>query len=109
MAYEQNKQYEQKPNTGNLWLNRKKEGKQPDHQGDLYLSREFLMDMLSSQKEDLIKVQIASWLYVSKAGNEYQALQVSEPYVKDENKKSSKPAYTPAPTKSSENDDDIPF
>jgi uncharacterized protein (DUF736 family) len=96
--------YQQKPNTGTLFINNNKENdKHPDRRGQLHLSREFLEKMMQ-QTGDLIVVDISAWENVSAKGMEYLGLSVQAPYVK-------KPKPEPKPQEQPplEDSNDFPF
>ena len=98
--------YQNKPNTGKLFVNEYKERDvHPDRKGTLYLDREFLKKMLE-QPDDLVIVEISAWENVSSTGKEYLGLKVQEPR---ERKEKPKPQAKRAPEPVPEDDSDIPF
>lgn len=77
--------YEQKPNTGALFVNKKQTGNQPNLRGSVYVDKVFLENLINGSK-GLVEISIAGWNQKSKAGDPYISLAVSEPYKKDEGK-----------------------
>jgi len=74
--------YEQKPNTGALFVNKKQTGNQPNLRGSVYVDRVFLENLINNSK-GLVEISIAGWNQKSKAGDPYISLAVSEPYKKE--------------------------
>jgi len=77
--------YEQKPNTGALFVNKKQTGNQPNLRGSVYVDKVFLENLINGSK-GLVEISIAGWNQKSKAGDPYISLAVSEHYKKDEGK-----------------------
>jgi hypothetical protein len=77
--------YEQKPNSGALFTNKKMSEKHPDMKGDVYLDKTFLIDMMDKSKGSLVKIGLAGWNNTSKSGMKYMSLLAAEPYEKEKN------------------------
>jgi len=76
--------YENKPQTGNLWLNKyKKADNHPFWRGSVYLDKTFLEDLINKSKGGLVEVAIAGWNKKTKDDETYISLQASEPYKKE--------------------------
>jgi len=72
-----------KPNTGSVFINRdKKAENHPDMKGSIHVDRNLLIDLLTKNKEGMIKLQLAGWKRNTKSGEDYLSLGVSEPYEK---------------------------
>lgn len=72
-----------KPNTGSVFINRdKKAENHPDMRGSIHVDRNLLIDLLTKNKEGMIKLQLAGWKRNTKSGEDYLSLGVSEPYEK---------------------------
>ena len=72
-----------KPNTGSVFINRdKKAENHPDMKGLIHVDRNLLIDLLTKNKEGMIKLQLAGWKRNTKSGEDYLSLGVSEPYEK---------------------------
>lgn len=76
--------YEQKPNTGAMFINKKQTGNQPNLRGSVYVDKVFLENMITQSKGSLVEIAIAGWNQKSKAGDPYISLAVSEPYKKED-------------------------
>lgn len=76
--------YEQKPNTGALFVNKKQTGNQPNLRGSVHVDKVFLENLINQTKGDLVEIAVAAWNQKSKAGDPYLSLAVSEPYKKEE-------------------------
>lgn len=88
--------FEQRPNTGALFVNDKKTSdNQPNLRGEVYVDKEFLKQLMSSSNQDLVKFSLSGWTKSSAAGKKYISLSVSAPYNGSK--------------KSAVNDEDIPF
>jgi len=100
--------YQQKPNTGSLFLNSNKQSeKHPDRKGQIHLSREFVEKMMQ-QTGDLVVMDISAWDNISAGGREYLGLIVQAPYVKQV-KPEPEPKPEPKPEPQEPVDDDFPF
>ena len=76
--------YEQKPNTGAMFINKKHTGNQPNLRGSVHVDKVFLENLINQTKGDLVEIAVAAWNQKSKAGDSYISLAVSEPYKKEE-------------------------
>lgn len=76
--------YEQKPNTGAMFINKKKVGEQPNLRGSVHVDKVFLENLINQSKGSLVEIALAGWNYKSKAGDPYISLAVSEPYKKED-------------------------
>jgi len=76
--------YEQKPNTGAMFINKKQTGNQPNLRGSVHVDKVFLENMITQSKGALVEIAIAGWNQKSKAGDPYISLAVSEPYKKED-------------------------
>lgn len=76
--------YEQKPNTGAMFINKKQTGNQPNLRGSVHVDKVFLENMITQSKGSLVEIAIAGWNQKSKAGDPYISLAVSEPYKKED-------------------------
>jgi uncharacterized protein (DUF736 family) len=73
--------FEQKPNSGAMFRNDKKNSpNHPDMRGDVHLDRSFLMNLMSKNSDQLIKVSLSGWSKESAAGKKYLSLSASEPW-----------------------------
>jgi hypothetical protein len=79
--------YEQKPNTGAMFINKKQTGNQPNLRGSIHVDKVFLENLINQTKGSLVEVAVAGWNQKSKAGESYISLAVSEPYKKDDQPK----------------------
>lgn len=76
--------YENKPQSGNLWLNKhKKSDNHPFWRGTIYLDKTFLEDLINKSKGGLVEVSVSGWNKKTKADETYISLQASEPYKKE--------------------------
>ena len=76
--------YEQKPNTGALFPNKKKTPNHPDVRGDIFLDKTFLIEQMDKSKGSMVKIALSGWNNTSKSGMNYTSLTAAEPYVKPE-------------------------
>jgi uncharacterized protein (DUF736 family) len=76
--------YEQKPNTGAFFINKKQTGNQPNLRGSVHVDKVLLENLIHQSKGQLVEIAIAGWNQKSKAGEPYISLAVSEPYKKEE-------------------------
>lgn len=76
--------YEQKPNTGAMFINKKQTGNQPNLRGSVHVDKVFLENMITQSKGALVEIAVAGWNQKSKAGDPYISLAVSEPYKKED-------------------------
>lgn len=77
--------YEQKPNKGNLWLNKyKKTDSQPVLRGSVFVDKVLLEDLINKSKGHLVEIALAGWNEKTNAGDPYISLQASEPYKKED-------------------------
>lgn len=91
--------FEQKPNSGALFINAKKVTQNhPDHRGDIHLDKTFLIQQMDKSPGALVKISISAWAKTSAAGKDYLSLSASEPW--EPGQAASK---TPVP------DDEIPY
>ena len=92
--------FQPRENSGSLFKNEKRSGKQPDYRGDLCIGDDVILHIVKAHKagEDVM-VQLAGWKKVSSGGKTYLSLSVSKPFVKDGEKK----------PREEEKEDDIPF
>ena len=79
--------YEQKPNTGALFVNKKQTGNQPNLRGSVHVDKVFLENLINQSKGGLVEIAVSGWNQKSKAGDPYISLAVSEPYKKDDQPK----------------------
>jgi hypothetical protein len=79
--------YEQKPNTGAMFINKKQTGNQPNLRGSVHVDKVFLENLINQTKGSLVEIAVAGWNQKSKAGDPYISLAVSEPYKKEEQSK----------------------
>ena len=87
--------YETKPNTGAMFINRKKTSEtSPALIGAIELDKAFIEDLISKSKGPLVKVALFGWNNKAKSGISYMSLIAAEPMDKE-----NKPSST---------DDDIP-
>jgi hypothetical protein len=76
--------YEQKPNTGAFFINKKQTGNQPNLRGSVHVDKVLLENLIHQSKGQLVEIAIAGWNQKSKAGEPYISLAVSEPYKKED-------------------------
>jgi len=76
--------YEQKPNTGAFFINKKQTGNQPNLRGSVHVDKVLLENLIHQSKGQLVEIAIAGWNQKSKAGEPYISIAVSEPYKKEE-------------------------
>jgi hypothetical protein len=76
--------YEQKPNTGAFFINKKQTGNQPNLRGSVHVDKILLENLIHQSKGQLVEIAIAGWNQKSKAGEPYISLAVSEPYKKED-------------------------
>lgn len=76
--------YEQKPNTGAFFINKKQTGNQPNLRGSVHVDKVLLENLIHQSKGQLVEIAIAGWNQKSKAGDPYISLAVSEPYKKED-------------------------
>ena len=76
--------YEQKPNTGAMFINKKQTGNQPHLRGSVHVDKVFLENLINQSKGALVEIALAGWNQKSKAGDPYISLAVSEPYKKED-------------------------
>lgn len=77
--------YEQKPNQGNLWLNKyKKADSHPALRGSVFVDKVLLEDLIHKSKGGLVEIALAGWNKKTNAGDPYISLQASEPYKKED-------------------------
>ena len=73
--------FEQKPNSGAMFRNEKKNSpNHPDMRGDVYLDKTFLINMMDKSKGALVKISLSGWSKESAAGKKYLSLSASEPW-----------------------------
>lgn len=77
--------YEQKPNQGNLWINKyKKSDSHPALRGSVFVDKVLLEDLINKSKGQLVEVALAGWNKKTNSGDPYISLQASEPYKKED-------------------------
>lgn len=76
--------YEQKPNRGAFFINKKQTGNQPNLRGSVHVDKVLLENLIHQSKGQLVEIAIAGWNQKSKAGEPYISLAVSEPYKKED-------------------------
>lgn len=76
--------YEQKANSGALFINEKQSGSQPNLRGSIHVDKVLLENLINQTKGQLVEIAIAGWNKKSAAGKSYISLAASEPYKKDE-------------------------
>jgi len=76
--------YEQKPNTGAFFINKKQTGNQPNLRGSVHVDKVLLENLIHQSKGQLVEIAVAGWNQKSKAGEPYISLAVSEPYKKED-------------------------
>jgi hypothetical protein len=76
--------YEQKPNTGAFFINKKQTGNQPHLRGSVHVDKVLLENLIHQSKGQLVEIAVAGWNQKSKAGEPYISLAVSEPYRKED-------------------------
>lgn len=77
--------YEQKPNQGNLWINKyKKADSHPALRGSVFVDKVLLEDLINKSKGQLVEVALAGWNKKTNSGDPYISLQASEPYKKED-------------------------
>lgn len=75
--------FEQKPNTGTLWINNRKQAEtHPDYKGDLLISRELLQKIAQYGEA---KIEISAWIGETKNGKPRISITCKEPYQRDSN------------------------
>lgn len=81
------KQFEQRPNTGTLFNNNKKTAPtQPDSRGSIFVDKVLLENLINKSKGALVEIALSGWNKTSAKGMDYVSLAASEPYVKPEEK-----------------------
>jgi hypothetical protein len=75
--------YEQKANTGALFINEKKSGSQPNMRGSVHVDKALLENLINESNGQLVEIAIAGWNKKSAAGKPYLSLAASAPYKKD--------------------------
>ena len=98
--------YEQKPNTGTLFVNDRKQAEtHPDYTGKLLIGRDLLQKLAAYGEASL---EISAWIKETRAGKTIISLQCKEPYQKQESPQQYAPEVIyepsahqspPAPTK----------
>jgi hypothetical protein len=101
---ENNMSFENKPQTASVFPNKDKTAgdSQPNARGSIYLSREFLKELLT-QEGDLIKADISFWTKTSAAGTPWMSGSIQKPYKLDATPAPAAPVEAPKPAS------DIPF
>lgn len=75
--------FEQKPNSGAMFVNdSKKADNHPDWRGDVYLDKTFIIEQMDKSKGPLVKIALSAWSKQAKSGKDYLSLSASEPWVK---------------------------
>jgi len=73
--------FEQKPNSGAMFRNDKKNSpNHPDMRGDVHLDKTFLINVMDKSKGSLVKISLSGWSKESAAGKKYLSLSASEPW-----------------------------
>lgn len=73
--------FEQKPNSGTLWINDRKQAEtHPDYKGDLLISRELLQKIAQYGEA---KIEISAWIGETKNGKPRISITCKEPYQRD--------------------------
>ena len=81
--------YEQKPNQGNLWINKyKKAESHPALRGSVFVDKVLLEDLINKTKGGLVEVALAGWNKQTNSGDPYLSVQASEPYKKEDQQQS---------------------
>jgi hypothetical protein len=75
--------YEQKANTGALFINEKQSGSQPNMRGSVHVDKALLDSLINESNGQLVEIAIAGWNKKSAAGKPYLSLAASAPYKKD--------------------------
>lgn len=95
--------YVNKPNTGSIFPNSRKErSEHPDMTGNIYLSVELLRERIANTPEgELVQISVSAW----NNANDRIGLTFKKPYVKPVDKKTQAAEPKPDPV----DDDEIPF
>lgn len=75
--------YEQKANSGALFINDKQSGSQPNMRGSVHVDKALLENLINESNGPLVEIAIAGWNKKSAAGKPYLSLAASAPYKKD--------------------------
>jgi hypothetical protein len=75
--------YEQKANSGALFVNEKQSGSQPNMRGSIHVDKALLENLINESNGQLVEIAIAGWNKKSAAGKPYLSLAASAPYKKD--------------------------
>jgi hypothetical protein len=75
--------YEQKANTGALFINEKQSGSQPNMRGSVHVDKVLLENLINQTNGQLVEIALAGWNKKSAAGKSYLSLAASAPYKKD--------------------------
>jgi len=95
------------PNSGALFTNSFKVGKQPDFKGNITLERSLVKQLLSESNDDSVKINLSGWTRQGPRG-EFVSL-VYDAYKKPEEGAPSKYREAPAKPAATEDMGDLPF
>ena len=76
--------YEQKPNSGAMFINEKQTGSQPNLRGSVHVDKTLLENLINQSKGQLVEIALAGWNKKSAAGKPYISIAASEPYKKEQ-------------------------
>jgi len=76
--------YEQKANSGAMFINEKQAGSQPNLRGSVHVDKVLLENLINQSKGQLVEIALAGWNKKSAAGKPYISIAASEPYKKDQ-------------------------
>lgn len=77
--------FEQKANSGALFINKtKKSDSHPSLRGSIHVDKVLLENLINQSSGALVEIAISGWNQKSKAGDPYISLAASEPYKKQE-------------------------
>jgi hypothetical protein len=71
------------PNSGALFISKKKTDKSPDHTGTIHLEKQFLTELIAASADSAIQLSVAAWDKTSATGLTYKALSLSKPKSKE--------------------------
>ena len=83
MAYD--KPFEQRPNTGSLWINEyKSTDMQPDLRGTISVDRDLLANLIKKDTKN-VEISVSAWNKETPSGKIFLSLAISEPQNKAQN------------------------
>lgn len=96
------------PNTGVLFTNTYKTGKQPDFKGNIILEVALVKQLLSESNGDSVQINLSGWTRQGRSGGDFVSLSY-DAYKKPEESAPSKYREPPRKPASDEDIDTLPF